>query len=156
MTDDSKKSPTQQDLDDEAALDAMIGDFDAGISKGAQETPESIKAEPDKLRAALTDWMAVSDAEIEREFKLRNEKVKLQVVALTADKFRSRVTVTDADVSTYFDAHKAEYRKGEQRKVKMLLLDRDQIHAKMTVPAADVQRAYNDNIKCMIYNGMGR
>ena len=100
----------------------------------------------DKLRAALTDWMAVSDAEIDREFTLRNEKVKLQVVALTADKFRGQVTVTDADVSTYFDAHKAEYRKGEQRKVKMLLLDRDQIKAKMTVPPADIQRTYNDNI----------
>ncbi len=100
----------------------------------------------DKLRAAITDWMAVSDAEVDREFKARNEKVKLQVVALTADKFRNRVTVTDADVSTYFDAHKAEYRKGEQRKVKMLVLDRDQIKAKITVAAADVDKAYNDNI----------
>src|SRR6185436_11259581 len=50
------------------------------------------------------------------------------------------------DVSTYFDAHKAEYRKGEQRKVKMLLLDREEARAKMTVPPADIQRAYNDNI----------
>ena len=100
----------------------------------------------DRLRSAITDWMAVSDGEVEREFKLRNEKVKLQVVALTADKFRSRVTVTDADVATYFDAHKAEYRKGEQRKVKMLLLDRDQIKAKITVAPADVDKAYNDNI----------
>ena len=31
--------------------------------------------------------------------KQRNEKVKLQVVALTADKFRDKVTVNDADVS---------------------------------------------------------
>jgi peptidyl-prolyl cis-trans isomerase D len=77
---------------------------------------------------------------------VRNEKVKLQVVALTADKFRNRVMVTDADVSTYFDAHKAEYRKGEQRKVKMLLLDRDQIKAKIMVAPADVDKAYNDNI----------
>ena len=40
----------------------------------------------DKLRAALTDWMTVADADVEREFKERNEKVKLQVVALTADR----------------------------------------------------------------------
>ena len=80
----------------------------------------------DKLRAALTDWMTVSDTDVEREFKQRNEKVKLQVVALTADAFRDKVTVTDADVSSHFDAHKAEYRVGEQRKVRMLLLDRDQ------------------------------
>ena len=97
----------------------------------------------DKLRAALTDWMALSDAEISREFTSRNEKVKLQVVALTADAFRDKVTVSDADVAAYFESHKAEYRMGEQRKVKMLLLDRDQVHAKTSVPVTDVQRAYN-------------
>jgi peptidyl-prolyl cis-trans isomerase D len=101
----------------------------------------------DKLRAALTDWMAVSDGDVEREYKQRNEKVKLQVVALTAAKFRSAVTVTDADVAAHFEAHKAEYRIGEQRKIKYLLLDRDQARLKITVPPGDIQRYYNDNIQ---------
>ena len=100
----------------------------------------------DKLRAALTDWMTVSDAEVEREFAQRNEKVKLQIVALTADKFRDRVVVTDAEVASYFDTHEEDYRVGEQRKVKMLLIDRDLALAKVVVPPADVQRFYNDNI----------
>jgi peptidyl-prolyl cis-trans isomerase D len=100
----------------------------------------------DKLRAALTDWMTVADADVEREFKERNEKVKLQVVALTADRFRDQVTVSDADVSSYYEMHKADYRVGEQRKVKMLVLDREQAQGKTIVPAADVQRFYNDNI----------
>jgi peptidyl-prolyl cis-trans isomerase D len=100
----------------------------------------------DKLRAALTDWMSVSDAEVDREFTLRNEKVKLQVVALTADAFRNQVTVSDADIAAHFESRTAEYRVGEQRKVKMLLVDRAQVQAKTIVPAADVQRAYNDNI----------
>jgi peptidyl-prolyl cis-trans isomerase D len=100
----------------------------------------------DKLRAAVTDWMTTSDAEVDREFTLRNEKVKLQVVALTADKFRDQVSVTDADVAAYFDSRKEEYRVGQQRKVKALLFDRDQALAKVIVPAGDVQRYYNDNI----------
>ncbi len=101
----------------------------------------------DKLRSALTDWMAVSDAELEREYKARNEKVKLQVVALTADKFRDKVTVNDADVASYYDAHKAEYRKGEQRKVRYLLIDRDQLKSRVTVSPQDVEAAYNANIQ---------
>lgn len=100
----------------------------------------------DKLRAALTDWMTVSDPEIEREFKERNEKVKLQVVALTADAFRGQVSVTDADVGSYFEAHKAEYRVGEQRKVRMLVLDREQARAKVVIPITEAQRYYNNNI----------
>ena len=101
----------------------------------------------DKLRTALTDWMAVSDAELEREYRTRNEKVKLQVVALTADEFRDKVTVTDADVAAHFEAHKAEYRVGEQRKIRYLLLDRDQARQKVDRAADDIQRYYNDNIQ---------
>jgi peptidyl-prolyl cis-trans isomerase D len=100
----------------------------------------------DKLRAALTDWMTVSDAEVEREFTQQNEKVKLQVVALTADRFRDEVTVTDADVESYFGMHAEDYRVDEQRTVKMLLLDRDQAQAAVTLAPADVQRFYNNNI----------
>jgi peptidyl-prolyl cis-trans isomerase D len=101
----------------------------------------------DKLRAALTDWMAVSDADVQREYNQRNEKVKLQVVALTAANFRNNVNVTDADVAAHFEAHKAEYRMGEQRKIKYILLDRDQARLKVAVPPTDIQRYYNDNIQ---------
>ena len=101
----------------------------------------------DKLRAALTDWVTVSDAEAEREYTLRNEKVKLQVVAVTADKFRDKVNVSDADVASYFDQHKAEYRVGEQRKLKYLVLDRDQARRKVSVAPQEIERYYNDNIQ---------
>jgi peptidyl-prolyl cis-trans isomerase D len=90
--------------------------------------------------------MAVSDAELETEYRKRNEKVKLQVVALTADSFRDKVSMSDADIATYFDAHKAEYRVGEQRSIKYLLIDRDQVRQKTAVPPGDIQRYYNDNI----------
>ena len=100
----------------------------------------------DKLRAALTDWMTVSDAEIDREFTRRNEKVKLEVVTLTADAFRGQVSVTDADVASYFDSRKETYRVGEQRKVKMLVVDRQQALTRVIIPAGEVQRYYNANL----------
>ena len=101
----------------------------------------------DKLRSALTDWIAVSDADVEREYRNRNEKVKLQVVALTADKFRDKVTVNDADISSYYSAHQAEYRKGEQRKIKYVLVDRDQMKTHITVSPQDVENYYNANVQ---------
>jgi peptidyl-prolyl cis-trans isomerase D len=101
----------------------------------------------EKLRSALTDWMAVPESDLEREYTQRNEKVKLQVVALTADRFRDKVTVTDADIAAHYASHSAEYRKGEQRKIRYLLLDRDQARQKVVVPPNDVQKSYNDNIQ---------
>ena len=38
----------------------------------------------DKFRAGLTEWMSVADAELEREYRQRNEKVTLDVVAILA------------------------------------------------------------------------
>ena len=36
----------------------------------------------DKLRTALTEWMSVTDAELEEEYRRRNDKVKLALVEL--------------------------------------------------------------------------
>jgi peptidyl-prolyl cis-trans isomerase D len=101
----------------------------------------------DKLRSAVTGWLAVTDTDVEREYKNRNEKIKLQVVAITADKFRDKVTVTDADINSYYTAHQAEYRKGEQRKIRYLLIDRDQLRSRTTVTPQDIESYYNSNVQ---------
>jgi peptidyl-prolyl cis-trans isomerase D len=131
----------------EARYEALLRQQRPPLTKSQFEERFRRSIMVERLRTALTDWMAVSDAELDREYRKRNEKVKLQVVAFTADRFRDKVSLSDADIATYFDAHKAEYRVGEQRTVKFLLLDRDQARQKVVVPATDVQRYYNDNIQ---------
>jgi peptidyl-prolyl cis-trans isomerase D len=101
----------------------------------------------DKFRKALTEWISVNDAELQSEYKSRNEKAKLQVVALTADKFRDKVTVTDADVASYFESRKAEYRIGERRKLKYLVIDQEQARQKAAVSPTEVQAFYNNNLQ---------
>src|SRR2546423_1558359 len=64
----------------------------------------------EKLRAALTDRLSVPDRELEQEYRRRNDKVKLAVVSLTADSFRPQVNATDADVTSYFEAHKNDFK----------------------------------------------
>ncbi len=101
----------------------------------------------DKLRSAVTDWVTVNDADVQAEFARRNEKVKLEVVPILADKFRNEVQVGDAEVASYFDAHKAEYRVGEKRKVRFLLVDVQAMRSRVTVSPREVERTYNDNIE---------
>jgi peptidyl-prolyl cis-trans isomerase D len=100
-----------------------------------------------KLRTAVTDWISVTDKDVEREFQRRNEKVKLEMVVFAADKFRAAVTVTDADLVPYFEAHKEQYRIGERRKIRYLLLDVDGLRASSQPTARDVERFYNENIE---------
>jgi peptidyl-prolyl cis-trans isomerase D len=131
----------------EARYEALLRQQRPPLTKGQFEENMRRSMIIDKLRAALTDWMAVSEAELEREYRQRNEKVKLQVVALTADRFRDQVTVNDADIAAYFNQRQAEYRVGEQRKVRILLLDRDALRAKTTITPAEAQTYYNANIQ---------
>jgi peptidyl-prolyl cis-trans isomerase D len=101
----------------------------------------------DKLRSSVTDWLSIADKDLEGEYRRRHDTVKLAVVGLTADTFRPQVTATDAEVSTYFDAHKDDFKIPEKRKIKYLLIDIDQLRSKITIPAADVQQSYNTNIE---------
>ena len=62
----------------------------------------------EKLQAALTGWMTVTDTDVDAEFKKRNEKVKLAVANFPADKFREGLVATDAEIATHFEDHKDE------------------------------------------------
>lgn len=104
---------------------------------------EAILAE--KLRASVAGWISVPDAEVDQEFRTRNEKVKLDLVPLTAEAFRSQVTVTDADLQKKFDANKEAYRIGEKRKVKYALLEVEKVREAVQVPDADVEAFYTQN-----------
>jgi peptidyl-prolyl cis-trans isomerase D len=100
----------------------------------------------DKFRAGLTEWMSVSDAELEREYKLKNEKVTLQVVAVLADAFKNQVNPSDAEISSYFDANKEKFRVPEQRKIKFVRINTADAAAKIKVPRAEVERFYNEHL----------
>jgi peptidyl-prolyl cis-trans isomerase D len=99
----------------------------------------------EKLQAALTDWISVTDAEVDAAFKRRNEKVKLSVVNFPADKFRESVTVSDAEIASAFESNKNAYRIPEKRKVKYATIDTQAIRERITVNAQDIQRHYEDN-----------
>jgi peptidyl-prolyl cis-trans isomerase D len=100
----------------------------------------------DKLRAVLTDWVAVTDKEVEQEYRVRNDKVKLAVIPFLADNFRAAATATDDEVAAYFNAHQTDFTIPEKRKVRYLLIDVDAMRTKIAVSEGDIQRAYNENI----------
>jgi peptidyl-prolyl cis-trans isomerase D len=99
----------------------------------------------EKLRGSITDWLSVNDKDLEKEYRRRNDKVKLAVVSFTADSFRKDVTATDVEIASYFEAHKNDFKIPEKRKIRYLLIDVEALRAKTVVPAADIEREYNNN-----------
>ena len=81
----------------------------------------------EKLRTSVAGWISVADTEVADEYRRRNEKVKLDLVPVTADGFRSQVTVTDAELAAHFDKNKETYRIGEKRKIRYALVEVDKV-----------------------------
>jgi peptidyl-prolyl cis-trans isomerase D len=101
----------------------------------------------EKLRNAVAGWMSVSDADVAAEYRRRNEKVKLDVVPITAESLKNEVSVTDAEVTSYFDTSKEKYRIGEKRKVKYAIVNVDQVRSTIVVPDADIEAFYKQNLQ---------
>jgi peptidyl-prolyl cis-trans isomerase D len=100
----------------------------------------------EKLRTALTGWMSVNDADVVAEFRKRNEKIKLEVVPVTAEAFKSQVTVTDAELVPFFEKAKDKYRIGEKRKIKYAQVNVEQVRGTITVPETEIAAFYQQNI----------
>jgi peptidyl-prolyl cis-trans isomerase D len=99
----------------------------------------------EKLQAALTNWISISDADAEAEFRKRNEKVKLAVLNFPAEKFLEGTQATDQEVADWFEKNKETYRVAEKRKVRYAVVDTQGIRDRITVTPQDVQRYYEDN-----------
>jgi peptidyl-prolyl cis-trans isomerase D len=100
----------------------------------------------DKFRAGLTEWMTVSDAELEREYKRRNEKVTLEVVAVLADNFKTQVNPTDADISAHYDKNKERYRIPDRRRIKFVRINPAELAGTIKISKEDVERSYNEQL----------
>jgi peptidyl-prolyl cis-trans isomerase D len=105
---------------------------------------QSLQAE--KLQEAVTGWMTVSDAETDAEYRRRNEKVKLELAAFTADQFRAGIDPSDAEVDAHFAGHREDYRVPDKRRVRYLAVDPEALRATVTVTPQEVEARYRENI----------
>jgi peptidyl-prolyl cis-trans isomerase D len=99
----------------------------------------------DKLRASITGWLSIPDQELAQEYRRRNDKIKLAVASFPADSFRTQISVADADLAAYFDAHPEEFRIPEKRKLRYVLVDVEALRSKVEVSQADLERAYAES-----------
>ncbi len=101
------------------------------------------------LRQSLQDLVGsaaiLSDAEIDRELRRRNEQVKLEYVQADAARFRDKVQPSEAEIAARFAARKDAYRIPEKRVVSYVLLDREALRRKVAVTDRDIELYYEDH-----------
>jgi peptidyl-prolyl cis-trans isomerase D len=101
----------------------------------------------EKLQAALTSWVRVSDSDVETEYRRRNEKLKLDLAVFKADQYRSGIQPTDAEITAQFNGHTDLYKVPEKRRVRFLSLSADAMRDKMTVTPQEIEARYKESLQ---------
>ena len=100
-----------------------------------------------KLQAAVSEWITVSEPELVEAHRRLTESVTVQLVTLEASAFRDQVEIGDEDVAAYFGEHAEDYRIPERRRVRYLPVDVESLRSGITVPEAEIERTYNEQIE---------
>ncbi len=99
----------------------------------------------ERLQAAVTDWITVTDEDLRREHVRRSEKLRLSAISFRADDFREGIEATDADVAAQFEQNATDYTVPEKRRLRFVLIDVAALKASFTPSDAEVQSYYNYN-----------
>lgn len=100
----------------------------------------------EKLQGAITAWMQVTDAEVDLEYRRRNERVKLELATFTASEFRAGIEPSDDELTAHFAANIESYRVPEKRRVRYLSIDAEVLRTSMTVTPVEVEARYRQNL----------
>ena len=73
------------------------------------------------------------------------QKREVQVVAFDAASFASKVTLTDADLETYYKANQALFQSPEQANIEYVVLDIETIKKSITVTDEELKNYYEQN-----------
>lgn len=96
-----------------------------------------------RLQEIVTAGVVVSPAEIEKEFRRKNDKVKVQYAILAASQYQAEGEATDAEVKAYYDSHKSDFKIQEKRSYGLIVLDPAAIGAQSVPTDAQLQAEYN-------------
>src|SRR5277367_2416115 len=100
----------------------------------------------DKFRQLVTDAITVSPAEVQAEYRRRNEKVQIEYVLIKPAELASTIQPTDAELSSFYTKHAGLYQVPEKRSARFALLDLARLRATTTVGDDALRAYYNSHI----------
>ena len=100
----------------------------------------------EKVRSQLHASVAVSDADIEEEFRKNNEKVNLGFVRLTPAAFEKKVKVSDDDLAAFFSSEKEVFRIPDMVALRYLQFEPQRYLDQVTFEESELEKHYRRHI----------
>ena len=99
----------------------------------------------ERLQAAVTNWITVTDDDLRREHVRRSETIRVSAISFRADDFREGVEATDEDVAALFAQNATDYTVPEKRRLRFVLINVAALKESFSPSDADVQSYYGFN-----------
>ena len=97
-----------------------------------------------KLYNYLTAAAAVSDLDVETEYRYQNERVQLDFLVLDGPSLESQVVVTDEELEQFYQTNVARYSIPEKRNSRYVYIDTLQIQSEVEVAEDEVLAYYEE------------
>src|SRR5882757_1873607 len=101
----------------------------------------------EKFRKRVTDGISVGPAELQQEFRYKNEKIKVDYALIKPEDLAAKLNPSDAEVKAEYEKNKAKYQVPEKRVVRYGLLDTTQLRRNVQVSDDQLKVQYQANIQ---------
>lgn len=98
-----------------------------------------------KLLDVLRANVYVSDTEVEQAYREQVERAKIRYVQLPRSRFLQGVDIPQNEIQAYYDAHKDEFKRPEQREVAYFLVEPAKLADQVKLTDQELQEFYNAN-----------
>jgi peptidyl-prolyl cis-trans isomerase D len=101
----------------------------------------------EKFQKLVTDGISVGPAELQDEFRYKNEKVKLDYALIKPEDLEAKITPDEAEIKAFYEKNKSNYQVPEKRVVRYALVDLNQIRQGLQVSEDQLKAQYQLNIQ---------
>jgi peptidyl-prolyl cis-trans isomerase D len=101
----------------------------------------------EKFRRLVTDGISVGPAELQDEFRYKNEKVKLDYALIKPEDLEGKISPDEAEIRAAYEKNMAKYQVPERRVARYALVDVNQIRQNLQVSDDMLKQQYQANIQ---------
>src|SRR5713226_8176460 len=101
----------------------------------------------ERFRKLVTDGISVGPAELQDEFRYKNEKVKLDYALIKPEDLEGKISSEEAEIRAAYEKNKSKYQVPERRVVRYALVDTNQIRQNVQVSDDMLKLQYQANIQ---------
>ena len=101
----------------------------------------------EKFKKLVTDGISVGPAELQDEFRYKNEKVKLDYALIKPEDLEAKITPDEAEIKASYEKKKSSFQVPEKRLVRYALVDANQIRQSLQISDDQLKIQYQQNIQ---------